>query len=435
MNKNERDKAVDFISLLYKIRQFLCSRNIQGWLVGGALRDKLLNKVPADIDLLLKADKGVIDELNDFLKGVKVEFAQGELVRLVVGEEEPEFNIDIEILAEADVIDNLRKRDFTINALAVSLDEMEQEKILDPNGGLKDLQDKLIRAVNREVFLTDPVRILRALRLVLNLGFALEEKTEGWLKESVLRVDWDKVAGERIWKELREILSFSESAAVLKDVEEKTGFLSNLLRLSPHELKIELLIALEKLLHDEMIKGLYEKTLGGKDIIPVFKLALLLSDIKEKGRMEDICAFLRLAGWERDLILYLASFDREKLLYERIDEVYKRRFIYENKEYTPLLLFFILVELMAGSEADFVKYKGYIADMLEFYIEEGSCWFKIPNYIDGKEVMKILSLKSSPLVGKVLQMVAEEEIKGGITSKEEARRFVERLRYEGIIEK
>lgn len=418
-----------FTDLLHKIHNFLQARNIPAWLVGGTVRDRLLGKVPSDIDLVIKAEEGMIDELASFLKGVKVDFAKGEMVRLVVGKGENKFNIDVELLGEEDIIDNLRKRDFTINALALPLDN--RDKILDPAGGREDLERRIIRAVKREVFLQDPVRILRAFRLALNLGFGIEEKTKRWLKESISGVDWKRVAGERLWKELGDILSFPNSATTLKDMEEEAGVLSSLLQVSCYELELELITALERLIQDEVIEELYKKAVREKDIVPAFKLGVLLSGVRDRYIAERICCFLRLSNRERDLVLGIIRWDRDSLPRGIMGTIAKRRFIYKNKEYAPLLFLFASARLIVRKKVDFGESRSYTADFLRFYIEEGSFWFKLPHYIDGKEVMAILNLKPSPRVGEVLQRVAEAEIEGRITNKEEARRFVERLQYVG----
>ncbi|SHH22254.1 tRNA nucleotidyltransferase/poly(A) polymerase [Thermosyntropha lipolytica DSM 11003] len=424
-------RLIYFPDLLHKIHDFLQARNIPAWLVGGTVRDRLLGKVSSDIDLVIRAGEGMIDELASFLEGVKVDFAKGEMVRLVVGKGENKFNVDVEFLKEEDIRDNLGRRDFTINSMAWALDDRkEEDKVLDPAGGREDLERSIIRAVKKEVFFRDPVRILRAFRLAANLGFVIEEKTKRWLKESTAEVNWEKVPGERIWKELGEILGFPDSASTLKDMEE-AGVLSSLLKVSRYELDFELLTALERLIQDEVIGGLLAKAVRKRDMVAAFKLGVILSRVRDRDAAERVCNFLRMSGREKDLVLSVSRFDIDIWPQGSMGAVDKRRFVYENKEYAPLLFLFASASLIVRKEVDFKYCKSYIADFLRFYVEEGSFWFKLPRYIDGKEVMAILDLKPSPRVGKVLQRVAEAEIEGRITSREEARRFVERMKYAG----
>ncbi|MCL0065025.1 CCA tRNA nucleotidyltransferase [Dehalococcoidia bacterium] len=100
--------------------------------------------------------------------------------------------------------DDLRRRDFTINAMAVCLSGDSFGNLLDPHGGQGDLGRGLIRILHRGSFSDDPTRILRALRYEKRLNFHLEQDTEGLMRRHLDSLD--TVTGERLWHELELIL-------------------------------------------------------------------------------------------------------------------------------------------------------------------------------------------------------------------------------------
>jgi tRNA nucleotidyltransferase (CCA-adding enzyme) len=83
------------------------------------------------------------------------------------------------------LIDDLRRRDFTINTLALRLDDPFRGQLLDPWGGGRDLQARLIRVLHSISFVDDPTRILRAVRLEQRLGFGIEARTMELLQQAL----------------------------------------------------------------------------------------------------------------------------------------------------------------------------------------------------------------------------------------------------------
>jgi tRNA nucleotidyltransferase (CCA-adding enzyme) len=109
--------------------------------------------------------------------------------------------------------DDLLRRDFSINAMAIHLDSACFGELLDPYGGRGDLAQGLIRVLHENSFSDDPTRILRALRYEQRLDFHLEQSTEEWLRRDA--VVMDIVTGERLRHELELILSEEEPEKVL----------------------------------------------------------------------------------------------------------------------------------------------------------------------------------------------------------------------------
>ena len=167
------------------------------WVVGGALRDELLGKDVVDVDVAC-SDPELAARLYSRLAGGAV-FPLSERhgawrVALASGK-----TVDFTPLRDG-IEDDLRTRDFTVNAMARPVGAPE---LVDPLGGRADLEAGRLRAVSPGVFADDPVRLLRAVRLEDELGFRLDEEAERLLCESVSRVA--EPAGERLLGELERL--------------------------------------------------------------------------------------------------------------------------------------------------------------------------------------------------------------------------------------
>ena len=169
------------------------------WVVGGALRDELLGRDVVDVDVAC-SDPELAARLYSRLAGGAV-FPLSERhgawrVALASGK-----TVDFTPLRNG-IEDDLRTRDFTVNAMARPVGAPE---LVDPLGGRADLEAGRLRAVSPGVFADDPVRLLRAVRLEDELGFRLDEEAERLLRESVSRVA--EPAGERLLGELERLSS------------------------------------------------------------------------------------------------------------------------------------------------------------------------------------------------------------------------------------
>jgi Poly A polymerase head domain len=165
------------------------------WVVGGALRDELLDREVVDVDvacahpelaarLYSRLAGGAVFPLSERHGAWRVAFRAGNTV-------------DFTPLHGETIEDDLATRDFTVNAMARPL---EGGDLFDPLGGEADLAAARLRAVSPAIFDDDPLRLLRAVRLEDELGFRLDEETESLLRASTGRVD--EPAGERILGEL-----------------------------------------------------------------------------------------------------------------------------------------------------------------------------------------------------------------------------------------
>ncbi|HYI08430.1 MAG TPA: hypothetical protein VEK57_05130 [Thermoanaerobaculia bacterium] len=171
------------------------------YVVGGAIRDLLLGREPADADVAcndpLAAAKKVRDRVirlgdQEHLSAYRVvdHFAGGEHV------------YDFAELLDHDIDADLARRDFTINAMAVDLD---RDALLDPHGGQRDLEIRTVRMVQASNFDDDPLRTLKGVRMAVKYGMELDAETLAAIRLRAARIA--EVATERVTYELSVIFS------------------------------------------------------------------------------------------------------------------------------------------------------------------------------------------------------------------------------------
>ena len=167
----------------------LCEHGYEAYLVGGCVRDMLLGREPGDWDITTSAKPEEVKAV--FRRTVDTGIKHG-TVTVMMGKEGYEvttFRIDGDytdgrhpdsVTFTPDLIEDLKRRDFTINAMAYNRDR----GLVDAFGGRKDLEDGVIRCVGaaEERFTEDALRILRAIRFSAQLGFEIEEHTENAIK-------------------------------------------------------------------------------------------------------------------------------------------------------------------------------------------------------------------------------------------------------------
>ncbi len=148
------------------------------WLAGGAVRDLLLHRVPHDWDLVLPGSGlGIARRVANALGGAyyALDHERGTGRAIVKHPASGETaTIDFAAMRGVDIDEDLRTRDFTINAMALTLDGC----IVDPTGGQADLAIGRLRMVSPTCFQDDPVRLLRAIRLSMQLALVIERETD-----------------------------------------------------------------------------------------------------------------------------------------------------------------------------------------------------------------------------------------------------------------
>ncbi len=194
----------------------LTGKGFEAYLVGGCVRDFLLGREPKDWDVTTNAKPEEIQGIfpdsfyeNEYgTVGVKTRSEHPALAVIEVTPYRLEAKYSDQrhpdaVMFTSKLEDDLGRRDFTINALAY---DIEEQKIVDNFGGEKDLKNKLIRAVGDpgERLKEDALRLMRAVRLAAELGFAIEEKTQEAIAECAPLLG--RISQERIRDEFEKIL-------------------------------------------------------------------------------------------------------------------------------------------------------------------------------------------------------------------------------------
>lgn len=172
-----------------------------GWLVGGTVRDRVLGRETADYDVATAGSAaGIARALGRAAGGFAFELSEAFGAWRVVAHDRT-WQVDILPLNGATIEEDLGRRDLTINAIAAPLGSVGY---VDPFGGLEDLGARRLRAVSPVAFQRDPLRTLRLARLACELGFAVEDATQGLARASAPALA--EVAPERVFAELRRVV-------------------------------------------------------------------------------------------------------------------------------------------------------------------------------------------------------------------------------------
>jgi putative nucleotidyltransferase with HDIG domain len=185
------------------------------WLVGGALRDRLLRRPVLDVDLATTADpRRCARALARAGGGTAFELSGTFGVWRVVAPDRS-WHVDVMRLDGATIEEDLARRDLTVNALAEPLDG---GGLLDPFGGAADLEARVLRRVSERSLADDPLRVARLARLALELDFAVEAATAADARAQAPRLA--DVAQERVLSELRRMLAAERPRAGIELLDE-----------------------------------------------------------------------------------------------------------------------------------------------------------------------------------------------------------------------
>jgi tRNA nucleotidyltransferase (CCA-adding enzyme) len=200
---------------------------IRAYLVGGVVRDLLLGSPVEDLDLVIEGDAATFarglagpgDRLrvHPAFGTAMIRTSDGLRIDLAAARTEyyPEPGA-LPRVAEGDLRQDLFRRDFTVNALAIALHPDGQGLLVDYFDGRKDLRRGALRVLHGLSFVEDPTRAYRAVRFALRLSFSLGRETESLLKAAVRQGVFAGLKGSRLYRELRPILEGPRPARALE---------------------------------------------------------------------------------------------------------------------------------------------------------------------------------------------------------------------------
>lgn len=472
--------------ILAEAARLLAWKGHRAYLVGGAVRDLLLGRTPTDYDLAVEdlAERSAHDLANGLRATLVLLDEERRIFRLVRAGSP---GIDISALAGT-LEEDARKRDFTINALAVPLERASQglplqaSEVIDSLGGLADLRARVIRTASPDAFADDPLRLLRAFRFAIQLGFVLGPETAAALRGQAARLE--RVAAERQRDEFCRILGATDAARNLRWLDD-FGYLTTLVpeleqsrgvtQPKEHywnvlEHAIEACAAVELVLHqapgrphteqlpwDSGLADYFAAPLvEGRTRGLILKLAALLHDVAKPatkaveadGRIhfyghptlgaemsEGILQRLRFSKRETERVEIMVREHLRPVLISRGPNAPTPRALYrfyrDGGEAVVDTLFLCFADYLAAKgplleEGDWNQYVATISGMLHHWRAQ-KAQKPAPKLLDGHQLMAELGLPPGPLVGAILESVREAHAAGEVATLAEALALARRL--------
>jgi polynucleotide adenylyltransferase region len=212
---------IDMPQDVVEIIQSLCSHGFSAYAVGGCVRDTLLGVEPKDWDITTSASPVEVKEIFGHTLDTGIEHGTVTIMRGKIGYEVTTYRIDgkysdgrhpDQVKFTPNLFEDLRRRDFTINAMAYS----DETGLVDEFCGMEDLEKKVVRCVGeaKERFQEDALRMLRAIRFSAQLGFTIESDT--WQAMIQMAKNLSLVSKERILVELTKTICSSHPEMVKK---------------------------------------------------------------------------------------------------------------------------------------------------------------------------------------------------------------------------
>ncbi|MDH4302250.1 MAG: CBS domain-containing protein, partial [Nitrospira sp.] len=218
------------VTLLEQAGQLADHCGVSLFVVGGCVRDLLLGIENLDLDLVVEGDGiAFARKLGDMLQArVKVHERFGTAILLLADgfkldvatarTEYYEYPTALPTVEQGSIKKDLYRRDFTINALSVRLNEKGFGDILDFYGGQRDLNEKVIRVLHGLSFVEDPTRVFRAVRFEIRYGFRLGRDTTALIEGAVKMNLFNRLSGHRVLEELKLLLTEREPKRAIKQL-------------------------------------------------------------------------------------------------------------------------------------------------------------------------------------------------------------------------
>lgn len=479
--------------LLSRAEQFFTGQGIPAYVTGGFVRDSLLGRETADIDITAGANAlELAPQLAAALGGKAVPLdITNRVARIIVPSSEAaaggsQWEIDLTTL-KGDIDNDLRQRDFTIDAMAVELGDIIRQPeaetaLIDPSHGQADLHQHIVRATSETALISDAARMLRAVRLAAELDFTIDTETEGLIRRHGHRLTG--VAAERVREELLHLLARDtrflchlDELGLLTTIIPELGPLKGVKQPPEHfwdvfDHSLETVAAVDYLLRrgdldygsDRVLKAVpwsvalaehFEHAVSrGSTRRTLLKLAALLHDITkpqtkvitENGRMRflrhaqtgaevaaAILERLRFSSKETGLVEAMVRHHLRPGQLSR-EGMPTRRAIYRYFRDTAGAaidtLYLSLADHLAarGPRLKYGDWQQH-AEMVDYILaqrlqEQGLT--TPPKLIDGHNLMDAFGLKPGPLVGELLESVREAQAASEVKTRDEALAYVKR---------
>ena len=450
MNKNLFDQEI-----LKLVGQVGDENKVRVFAVGGYVRDKLLGKEVKDIDFVVEGDgPAFAEKVADKLQAANVSIYKNFGTAMInhqnyvlefVGARKESYRQSSRkpSVQSADLLTDLKRRDFTINAMAVALNADNYGEIVDPFNGRQDLADRIIRTPlePEKTFYDDPLRIMRAIRFATQLEFTIDDRTlQGIAAE---RERLKIISQERITDELTKIL-MSRRPSIGFHLMNETGVIEVVLP------EIAALKGVEKI-GKYQHKDVFEHTLKVVDNVAALsdkvglRFAALFHDVAKPvtkafkpglgwtfhghdeigaRMMEKIGRRLRLSN---ELIHYIQKMIRLhlrpiQLVEEGVTDSAIRRLIFHAGDDIDDLLLLCRADITSGNAQKVARFLSNFDRLVQRIqeVEEKDHLRQFQPPVRGNEIMQVCGLQPGPLVGKIKKAIEEAILNGEIPNEHDA---------------
>ncbi|MFQ6066876.1 MAG: CBS domain-containing protein, partial [bacterium] len=388
----------------------------RAFIVGGFVRDLLLGIENLDVDLVIEGDG--IKFASQFARelGGEVrkhpEFGTAAVTlpdgfKLDVATARKEFYPQPAALPEvepASLQEDLKRRDFTVNTMAIALNPDSFGNLIDFFGGQLDLEQRRVRVLREDSFIEDPTRVFRAVRFEQRYAFTLEERTARLIGEALRSEALSRLSGERIREELIQILEEGQPSRVLHRMQE-LGILE--------AVHFKLKLTKEKEKKMDYLVDIFARfqILFLREVKRWLVRLLLLLDDMSKAEVEEFCQRYRFNREERDSLI------RGRLEAKRlVSKLSTRQSLAPSSIYHLLEPFSqeVLLFVMAKTRQKLLERRifHYLSKLKRMRVE-----------IDGND-LKRLGYPPSPRFSQILEELRKARLDGRIRTKEEEIEYV-----------
>ncbi|OEU71408.1 MAG: hypothetical protein BA864_04460 [Desulfuromonadales bacterium C00003093] len=419
------DQLINDVPSLRSLIDLAEEMGITTWLVGGVLRDLLLERPIADIDLAAAADPTTLAKNWAARSGGRWFWLDRERKqsRVLLPKR---LTVDFAPLRAPTLEADLLLRDFTINALAFKFNHTATDNtLIDPLNGCHHLIKRELHVTSRQSYVDDPLRMLKGIRHAVTLDMQLSETTVAQIQEFAQLIE--NVAGERIRDELGKILAAEQCFRGIRLLQE-TGLLRALLGPAQGSLDTEVMKALlqleQQMARVRLIVGLEEKEPIREESFSqhsIFFLAALLAYYQPQNLPDILHRKLRLSRQQQKLILALQQTPSEHWfrLSGQLPTGRRQALLVEQLGYMPdeqLLYLSVSPNPLNFSKA---------IELQESFLTHQHLG-RIPDILSGQELQKLLTEMPVEVTGLFLKRIKAAEITGEITDKNDVLQWLKK---------
>ena len=218
---------------LERVQELSRSQEINVYLTGGAIRDLISGQPIRDLDFTVEGNP--VRMVRELEKGGAKVVWESEKLRhyelIFAGDADGSISAARDDVYDkpggkpecrfAGIMEDLRRRDFSFNAIAISLNAQSRGLLLDPTNGLADLERQEVRALSIHAFTNQPVRLMRILRYCARLGSKMESRTQEWFELAMERKIYENIEGAEVGHEVRALAREDNPTAILKQWESR----------------------------------------------------------------------------------------------------------------------------------------------------------------------------------------------------------------------